>query len=74
MKGFVEIAINNINNGTDFIELENVDYFEIAKAIEKSMLEKKLIKFEHSDGKGNVQHIWVNTHNIVSISIKNFKE
>ena len=74
MKGFVEIAINNINNGTDFIELENVDYFELAEAIEKNMLEKKLIKFEHSDGKGNVEHIWVNTHNIVSISIKNFKE
>lgn len=74
MKGFVEIAINNINNGTDFIELKNVDYFEIAEAIEKSMLEKKLIKFEHSAGKGNVQHIWINTGNIVSIAIKNFKE
>lgn len=74
MKGYVEIAINNINNGTDFIEFENADYFEFVSAIEKKMLEKKLILFEHSDGKGNIEHIWINTDNIVSIAIKNFKE
>lgn len=74
MKGYVEIAINNINNGTDFIEFENADYFEFVSAIEKKILEKEPILLEHSDGKGNVQHIWINTHNIVSISIQNFKE
>ena len=74
MKGYVEIAINNINNGTDFIEFENADYFEFVSAIEKKMLEKGLILFGHSDGKGNIEHIWINTDNIVSIAIKNFKE
>lgn len=74
MKGFVEVAINNINNGTDFIEFENADYFEFVSAIEKKMSDKGLILFEHSDGKGNIEHIWINTGNIVSIAIKNFKE
>ena len=74
MKGYVEIAINNINNGTDFIEFENADYFEFVSAIEKKILEKEPIQFEHSDGKGNIERIWINTDNIVSIAVKNFKE
>ena len=74
MKGYVEIAINNINNGTDFIEFENADYFEFVSAIEKKILEKEPIQFEHNDGKGNIERVWINTDNIVSIAVKNFKE
>lgn len=74
MKGYVEIAINNINNGTDFIEFENADYFEFVSTIEKKILEKEPILFKHSDGKGNIEHIWINTDNIVSIATKNFRE
>ena len=74
MKGFVEIAITTINNNTEVFSFEDEDFEEFIQAIEGRIINGKPIICEYRGNDGKIEKIFFNKDNIVSVSVKNFKQ